>query len=500
MSAESVSPNEPRDERSGDQDGWTPGLVFSLVSIVLVLELLSVSYMMVSMALGAISAEFRTDQGVWLVTAFLLMGAVTAPLVGKLADIFGKRKLLLVCIAVAALGSVMSAVATTYVLMVAGRTLSGLLVPCLFLSYSLIRDVFPTRTVPLAMAICGAGCGLITVAAPFLTGWLIDSFGWRSLFWFFAAVLAVCFVLIVISTPETSVRLHSRVDFLGAVVLGAGLAGILVAVSFGPTWGWVSTPTLAYLAVGLVLVGAWYVSAQRVADPLIRLDIIKRRSVLLTVTSAGSIYGVGALYSMLLPLMAMTPTAFGLGYGFGLTAEGYAIFQVPIGAMTMVGGVVVGILCARGLRPRSLLVASMAFSSAGAVATAAQHDNKVLLFIFAGVVGLGMGLGYGAIPNMLIKVVPQELQASTASVAGVVQSLFSAVAPVVAFAVMNGWFTAHLPDDIAGGSVTYTDGGYVVAFLLTAAMAVLGVFAALALPRHAEAPETHAPQTRPARV
>src|SRR5699024_5526385 len=104
-------------------------------------------------------------------------------LTGKLADLFGKRRVMLLCVTAGIAGSVLSATATSYAMMIAGRAIAGLLVPTLFLSYSLIRDVYPRRTIPLAVSICTAGMGMITVAAPFLSGWFIDGYGWRSLFW-----------------------------------------------------------------------------------------------------------------------------------------------------------------------------------------------------------------------------------------------------------------------------------------------------------------------------
>src|SRR5699024_116008 len=107
--------------------GWSPRLVFSLASIVLVLELLSVSYTMIAMALPSITAEFDTLQGAWLMTAFLLVGAVTAPLTGKLADLFGKRRVVLLCVTAGIAGSVLSATAPGYAMMIAGRAIAGLL-------------------------------------------------------------------------------------------------------------------------------------------------------------------------------------------------------------------------------------------------------------------------------------------------------------------------------------------------------------------------------------
>ncbi|MGW5074472.1 MFS transporter [Rhodococcus sp. NPDC004095] len=465
---------------------WTPRLIFSLASIVLLLEMLAVSYMMISMALPAIAAHYQTTQGAWLLTSFLLVGAVTAPLIGKLADMYGKRRLLLVCVAVAALGSLVSALAGSYAVLVAGRALSGLLVPCLFLSYSLVRDVFPQRTVALAVSIATSGMGLIAIPAPFLTGWLIDNHGFRSIFWFFVIGLVVLGAMIVVSTDESAVRLRSRIDLIGAVLLGAGIAGVLIAVSFGPTWGWSSGSTLAYLVGGIVLIGAWLISARTVREPLIDLDVLRQRPVLLTAVGAGFCYGSSGLFTILLPMLAMTPAVLGLGYGFGVSAEGFAIFQAPIGGMVVIGGIIVGMLVGRGIRPRPLMVIGMLGMAAGFLCVAMVHDDKALLIVFAGLFGTGMGMAYASIPNLLIEAVPPQLQASTASIVGVFQSVFPAVLPVVAFTVMNNSHIAPIPLEMTQGVVFYTDKGFQVAFLIGAVAALIGALVAFALPRRIE--------------
>ncbi|MGW5311078.1 MFS transporter [Nocardia thailandica] len=462
---------------------WSPRLIFSLASIVLLLEMLAVSYMMISTALPSIAAHYRTTQGAWLLTAFLLVGAVTAPLIGKLADMYGKRKALLGCVAISAAGSLLSAVAGSYAVLIAGRALSGLLVPCLFLSYSLIRDVFPARTIALAVSIATSGMGLIAIPAPFLTGWLIDNHGFRSIFWFFVIGLIVLGGLIFLTTDESPVRLRSRIDLLGAVLLGGGIAGVLVAVSFGPTWGWRDGTTLAYLAGGAALLVAWLITARMIREPLIDLDVLGRRPVLLTTLGAGLCYGSSGLFTILLPMLAMTPAALGLGYGFGVSAEGFAIFQAPVGIMVVVGGVLVGLLVGRDVRPRVMMAIGMALMAAGFTLTAFAHDSKAPLIVFAGVFGTGMGMAYASVPNLLIEAVPPQLQASTASIVGVSQSVFPAVLPVLAFTVLNNSYTAPIPPELTQGAVFYLDRGFTVAFLIGAVAAVAGAVVAVALPR-----------------
>ena len=476
----------PKTQARVSPQRWTPRVIFSLASIVLLLEMLAVSYMMIAMALPAITAHYQTTQGAWLLTSFLLLGAVAAPLVGKLADMHGKRKLLLASIALAGLGSLLCAVASSYAMLIVGRSLSGMLIPCLFLSYSLIRDVFPPRTIALAVSIATSGMGLIAIPAPFVTGWLIDNHGFRSIFWFFVIGLVILGGMISVSTDESTVRLQSRLDLLGAVLLGAGIAGVLVAVSFGPTWGWTSGPTLTYVFGGLILLAAWWVTAKLISEPLIDLNVLGNRPVLLTAIAAGLVYGCSAIFTVLLPMVTMTPAILGLGYGFGVSAEGFAIFQAPIGGMVVVGGIVVGMLVGRNVRPRILLIIGLLAMAAAFTLTAMSHDNKALLVAFAALFGTGMGMGYASIPNLLIEAVPPQLQASTASIVGVSQSIFPAVIPVIAFTVMNNSYIAPLPLEMTQGAILYTDQGFQIAFLIGTTTALLGAIAAVMLPRRIE--------------
>ncbi|MQY21584.1 MFS transporter [Nocardia macrotermitis] len=471
----------------GSDGGWTPRLVVSLVSMMLLLEILAVSYAMVSMAIPSISAHFRTAQGAWLITAFLLVGAITGPVLGKLADVYGKRKVLLGSVAVSAVGSLISALAPSFGVLIFGRCLTGFLASAVFLSYSLIRDIFPGKTVALAVSLCTTGMGLIAIAAPFLGGWLIDSFGFRSLFWFFAVALVVFGVLILLSTPESVVRLRSRIDWAGAILLGAGIAAVLVAISFGPSWGWANGSTLAYLIGGVVLLGCWLVSAMKVAEPLIDLHVLRRRPVFLTAIASSFCYGGSALLTVLLPMVIMTPAALHLGYGFGVDAKGFALYQTPNSITVILAGMLTGMLIGRrNIRPRVLMAVGLFILAVGFALIAVQHDSKVLLMVFMGVAGIGIGLGYSSIPNILIEAVPPQLQATTSSVVNAIQSIISSVVTLLVFTVLNNSYRAPIPAEVTHGATLYTDAGYRVAFLIGTVGAVIGALAALGLPRRIE--------------
>ncbi|MGC5255730.1 MFS transporter [Gordonia sp. DT218] len=475
--------SEPSHARSTVGAGWTPRLVLSLFSIVMTLEILAVSYAMVSVALPQISAHYQTAQGAWMLTAFLLVGAISGPILGKLADMYGKRKLLLIAMSLAAIGSLICAIAPNYSTMIAGRALSGVLAPCVFLGYSLVRDVFPEKITAVSVSIITSGLGLVAVPSPFLSGWLIDNFGFRSIFWFFVIGLIVCGALIMVSTTESAVRLRSRLDLIGAALLGGGIAGVLVAISFGPTWGWTDGSTLGYLIVGIVLLGAWLFSATVIREPLIELSILRNRAIGLTAFGSGVAYGCSALFSVLLPMLVMTPAVLGLGYGFGIDAESYALFLVPNAACVVIGGIVAGNLVARGLRPRMLMISGLAFMALGFLLVGAANGSKPMLMFFAGVAGLGMGFAYSSVPNLLIEAVPPQMQATSASVVNVAQNVVAAILPVAVFAVLNNSFMAPIPKEMVHGATFYTDGGISVAFWIGAGVCLFGALAAILIPR-----------------
>ncbi|MEU1953526.1 MFS transporter [Nocardia rhamnosiphila] len=445
----------------------------------MLLEIFSISYMMVATALPAISAHFQTAQIAWTVTAFALSGAVVSPLVAKLALMYGKRLILTVCVGIASVGALVSAVAPSFAILLAGRAIFGFLVPCLFLSYLLIRDVFPPRTVPLAISIVTSGMGLIAIPAPFLTGWLLTEFGFRSVFWFFFVATIVLVWLIRFFVDESTVRVQSRLDIVGATLLGGGVAGVLIAISFGPKWGWTASGTALFLLGGLALLGVWAFSAKRIPDPLIDLTVLVRRSVLLTVTSSGIVYGISGLFGTLFPTMVMVPIALDLGYGWGLSAEEFALHQLPVAVAIVISGVVAGMLMSRRMTPRIALIAGLSVSVVGFALMAMAHGDLTTVVLISAVVGVGQGMTYSAVPNLIVTTVEVEHQAEAASIVSVAKGMFSATMALVVFTVLNNSFVATTVE----GAPFYSYPGFTAAFAVGACVSGVGVVLALALPR-----------------
>lgn len=459
--------------------GWSPTVLVALVSMCALLILLGMSYLFMTIALPSVAAQYNTAQGAWMITAFLLVGAVTSPVVGKLADSHGKRKLLLVCILLAAAGALISALAPTFGLLVIGCAVMGMLTPCLFLVYTLINDVFPKRTVEMSASVATSSMGLSVIPAPFLAGWLIDSFSFHSLFWFMLACLIVIATTILLTTSESTQRVKSRIDLVGAVLLGAGIAGLLGGISFGPVRGWTAPGTLAAFVAGFVLFVAWLVSAGRVKEPLIELRMLRSRAVAAIALAAGLGFGVGGVFTLILPYMAMTSGELGLGYGFGIDATGYAFIQAPFGVATFLGGIFVG-WALKHVGVRVTMLAAFVVMLAGVLLTALLHQNMALIIAFTVIIGLGSGFAYASVPNLILTFVEHSSQATVGAITNVAQALTSAVLTVVAFTMLN----SHIAMELHGKAI-YSNTGITLGFMLAAAVAILGFLVTVALPHNA---------------
>ncbi|MBM4556618.1 MFS transporter [Rhodococcus hoagii] len=463
--------------RAASGSGWTPRLVLSLVSIALVLEIVSLSSTMAAVAMMPIGEHFETDQVAWVTTAYLLAAAVACPLAGKLADIHGKRKVFLIAMAIAAVGALMSAVAPSFLVLVIGRGLFGVLIACMFLGFSLMRDVFPPKTLALAVSIAAGGMGLMTIPSPFITGLLVDAWGFRSLFWFLLIALAVLAPLVMLTTPESPVRNNARLDYLGGALLGGGLATILAGISFGPSWGWTDGGTLLMLLGGLALIAIWVPIALRTTDPIVDLCFFRHGPMLRICLSAGFAYGTISLYATLVPIMCMTPSVLGLGYGFGVDAKGVGLLQIPMGLGSVIAGIVVGRILRRTF-PTLTLAGGAGLLLLGSVFTAFWHVGKVEVLFGILLFGLGMGATTASIPNLTIASVPPSVQASMSSMVQASQTLIASIMPVIAFAVLNSNVATAVD-----GYGFYTDGSMSVAYLISAASSLVAIVIVLTLHR-----------------
>jgi MFS family permease len=316
----------------------------------------------------------------------------------------------------------------------------------------------------------------VTISGPFLAGYLVDHHGWRGVFWFLFALQLAGGLLVLAIVPESPVRNRIRIDWLGATLIGAGVGLVLLGLSMGSTWHWGDPRTLACLVGGAALMAAWVLAESRLEEPLMDLRLLRSRPI--TTIMVTSMFGGAALAgaATLLPMMVQTPHGLGGDYGFGLTATQVVRFTVPAGALTVLCGFALG-AAMRRVGPRVPLIAGGALSVIGGLGLAFAHSTQLGVLLSFALFGIAQALIFSSLPNLVIASVPVESQAISAGMTNTMQALGTAAGTQVLFVILTG----HVAKLIQGTPI-YADSGYVAAFVLAAAFAVVAVIAALAVP------------------
>lgn len=416
----------------------------------------------------------------WVVTATLLSAAVATPVAGRLGDMYGKRRMLLVSVIPLVVGSVVCALSSAVVPMIVGRGLQGLGMGVVPLGISLLRDLLPPEKLGSSIALMSASMGVGgALGLPFAAA-VAENSSWRVLFWVAAALSLLVAVLAWLFVPAGRGGAGSaRFDLLGAVGLGIGLVCLLLAVSKGSDWGWTSGTTLGLFAVAVVVLLAWGRWELHTGEPLVDLRVTARPQVLMT--NAASVLVGFAMYaqSLVVPQLLQLPEA--TGYGLGQSMMAMGLWMAPGGLMMMaLSPLGAKLSAARG--PKVTL-------SVGALVIAAGYGASLLLMgstwgllVVTLICSTGVGLAYGAMPALIMGAVPRSATASANSFNTLMRSIGSSVA-----AAVMGVILAQMTTDF-GGHFLPSEDGFRAAMLLGCGVGLAAALVAAFIPvRPAEA-------------
>ncbi|WP_406114701.1 MFS transporter [Streptomyces sp. NBC_01014] len=409
----------------------------------------------------------------WVVTATLLAGAVATPVTGRLGDLYGKRRLMLVCIGLLVAGSVICALAGSLAPMVIGRALQGTSMGIIPLGISMMRDLLPPEKVGSSVALMSSSLGIGGALGLPIAAAIAQNTDWHTLFWGSAVLSILLGILIVLFVPAAPVRTEGRFDYIGAVGLCAGLVALLIGVSKGSDWGWTSGSTLGLFAAAVVVLLVWGLFELRTGHPLVDLRTTAKRQVLLT--NVASVVVGFAMYaqSLVSPQLLQLPEATGYGLGQSMVAAG--LWMAPAGLVMMaVSPLGAKLSAARGPKI-SLLVGSVIIAVGYALALALMGSAWGLV-VFSCVISVGVAFAYGAMPALIMGAVPLS---QTAAANGF-NSLSRAVGTAVSAAVM-GVVLAQMTVSMGSFSVP-SEKGFRTTFVIGAAVALVAALVVLAIP------------------
>lgn len=368
----------------------------------------------------------------WVITSTLLASAVATPVIGRLGDMYGKRRMLLVSLLMLVAGSVIAALSYSLVPLIIGRVVQGLAVGVIPLGISIMRDELPLERLAGATALMSASLGVGGALGLPAAALLVEQSDWHMLFWTSAAAGVLVLVAVLVVVPESPVRGGGRFDFPGALGLSVALICLLLGVSKASTWSGATTTGL--FVVAAVVLGLWGWWELRSPQPLVDLRTTARRQVLLTnIASAVFAFAMFA-QSLVLPQILQLPASTGHGLGQSLLVTGLVL--VPSGLVMMATAPLSAkISNARG--PRVTLILGALVVALGYGAGVFMLTAVWQLVVVSAVIGAGIGLGYGAMPALIMGAVPTSETAAANSLNTLMRAIGTSVSSAVAGVVLT---------------------------------------------------------------
>jgi EmrB/QacA subfamily drug resistance transporter len=422
--------------------------------------------------LPTIQAGLHTSQNTvtWVLTAYLLSASIFTPIMGRLGDMHGKERFLVVALVALAVGSLLSALAGSVAVMLVGRVIQGVGGGVLPLAFGIIRDEFPREKVPgavgviAALAAAGAGLGIV------LAGPIVNALDYHWLFWIPMIMLAVAAVAAKVVVPESPIRVPGRLSWGAAVLLSGWLVALLVPISEASLWGWGSGRVVGLLIVAVVLAVAWVVVESRSAHPLIDMTMMRIPAVW-TTNLVALLFGVG-MYATFAFLPEFLQTAPSAGYGFGVSITRSGLILLPASVAMFALGIVSGRL-SKAYGAKAVLVVGALISVVTFALLTLAHAHEWEILIAMVVQGVGFGLAFSAMSNLIVAGVPPEQTGVASGMNANIRTIGGSIGAAVMSSIVTS--SAH-----AGGLPT--ESGYTHGFALLTVATVAAAGAAMLVP------------------
>jgi len=429
-------------------------------------------------ALAELAIEFDTNaSGVaWILTGYLIAAAVFTPIFGRLGDIFGKRRMLVIALLIFAAGSAVSALGSSVQTIVIGRILQGVGGGIFPLCFGIIRDEFPKERVAASIGLISATAGIGGGLGLILGGLILDNASYHWIFWMGTGMALIAAISAHFLVPESPNRTPAKVDYRGALVLAIGLTLPMYAISQANEWGWASGKTIGLSLVGLLILTFWVWLQRRTEDPLAEVKLMASPPVLMT-NVATLFIGFGMFGSfVLIPQLVEAPVS--TGYGFGYSATQAGLVMLPAALMMLVAGPVSGNMGTR-FGNKIPLAMGGGLAGIGLLGMGFMHDTVLPIILWNIVSSMGVGLAFAAMPNLIMESVPMSRTGEATGFNALIRSVGSSLGSQVVASILTA--------SIVAGAVLPTNSAFRTAFFAAAGVSILAGIMALLIPSHGHA-------------
>lgn len=418
------------------------------------------------------SLHTSTTSVTWVLTVYLLTASVATPIVGRLGDMFGKERMLLMTLAFFGLGSLVAALSHSIAVLVAGRAIQGVGGAVFPLAFGIIRDEFPPERVATAIGLISATFGIGGGAGLVLSGVIVDHLSYEWIFWLALGVVMLAMVATHLFVPESPVKSPAKIDWTGAGLLSAGLICLLLGLSEANRWGWGSEKEIGMLAGATLLLLAWARFELRVPEPLVDMRMMRRRAVLTTNLTA-LLIGFGMFGSfIIIPQLVQLPKSTGFGFGASVTEAG--LFLLPATTVMLFAGPIAGVLGTR-LGSKVPLIAGTLFASLSFAFLSAEHEHRWAVYCATALMGLGIGFAFASMANLIVEAVDQRETGVATGMNTIMRTIGGSLGGQVSATIL----AAHM----SGGHPNTT--AFTIAFGISAAVVLIAFGSAIAIPGRA---------------
>jgi EmrB/QacA subfamily drug resistance transporter len=425
------------------------------VLLVLLMILLLINYVetMVTPALPTIQNDFGVSENLvsWVTTAFTISAAVAAPIMGKFADVHGKKKTLLAILSAYSLALLIAGISPNIYVLILARLIQGIGFSAFPIAVAIITDMFPPQRIATAQGILSATFGIGT-AAGLSVGAIIDQdLGWQMAFHisFVGSIVILAIAAKVI--PESPNRVKESIDYVGMTLIALGTGLILVYISEGPNWGWLSGREVLLLTSGLILTYAFVIWESIAREPMLKLDLFKIRNFAVA-NAVGMVSGI-AMFLLFFGVIyyAQLPWPFGLGKD--QISAGMAIAPGTLGMLIV--GPLVGRLINR-VGPKPILIAGGMILILGFYLNLVHRSSLIDLTINSFFTTIGIVMMMIPLVNMVSVSLPPEARGVGMGVNTQIRQIGASIGPVLASSIMTSYESS---------SVMPLNGNYLVEIL-----------------------------------
>lgn len=421
----------------------------------------------------ATDIDATATEAQWLLTATLLVAAITVPILGRLADIFGRRLVLLASLGALVVGSTVSALTSNPEVMIAGRAIAGLSSASIPLGISLLASVLPPERKASATALISAMLGVGGALGLPLAGLIADNADYHILYWIGAVGALVSLVMVVSLVGETPTSSDRSIDVPGIVLLAAGLLCLVLPLSQGASWGWGSVRVIGLLIASVVLIGLLVVVERRTRSPLVDMTALVNAPV--AMTNVASVFFGFALFASFVGTSNYVQAPEATGYGFDSSVLTAGLCLLPSGILMLLLAPVAGNLC-KSIGGGKVLAISGTIVAAGLIVRIFLVDDLWQIVLGASIVGAGTGIGYATLPTLINSHTPPRALAAANGINSLARSLGSTLA-----SALGGSILASVTMTLGDAEVPSLT-GYRILFVICAASAgsaaILGLLVA----------------------